>query len=304
MNRHAARSAAPTVGGFLAILFWGSNIAFTRVLTEKLGLFTSAVLVFGLGGGLPLVYLRLRRPGAISRMVRLPRAYLLGCGALFVVYLLCFYSAIGAAATRQQVLEVAIVNYFWPSLTLALAAPLLNMRAKWPLPLGMLLACTGIVAAMMPEDLSWSATLENVRSNGSPYLLAIGCAVSWALYSNLSRRLAGKTEGDAVPLFLLASALGFALIRLFVSERTEWTPRVGFELAYTAMFPTFIAYTLWENAMRRGRTTLVAAASYLTPILSTLISCVYLRVAPGATLWLAAGLVMTGAVICSFSIAE
>ena len=87
-------------------------------------------------------------------------------------------------------------------------------------------------------------------------------------------------------------------------EEYFWTPRVVAELLYMSIFPTFLAYFFWDRAMRKGNIILVASLSYFTPLLSIIISSLYLRVAVKANLWVACGLVIAGAVICKFSIID
>ena len=47
--------------------------------------------------------------------------------------------------------------------------------------------------------------------------------------------------------------------------------------------------------MRKGEVTLLGACSYFTPLLSTVMSCAYLRVMPGLELWIGAILIVVGA---------
>ena len=58
-------------------------------------------------------------PPGLGRFRGLPPRYLWGCGALFVAYASCYCLALGLATDRAQVLGVGLVNYLWPSLTLA-----------------------------------------------------------------------------------------------------------------------------------------------------------------------------------------
>jgi drug/metabolite transporter (DMT)-like permease len=61
---------------------------------------------------------------------------------------------------------------------------------------------------------------------------------------------------------------------------------------------------LWDNAMRKGNIVLVAAASYLTPLFSTIVSCLYLAVVPGAKLWVGCGVLVLGSVLSWQSISS
>ena len=87
-------------------------------------------------------------------------------------------------------------------------------------------------------------------------------------------------------------------------EESSWTVRVVVELLYMSIFPTFLAYTFWDRAMRKGNIILVVSLSYFTPLLSIIISSFYLQVAVKANLWIACGLVIAGAVVCKFSIID
>ena len=293
-----------TIFGILAILFWGTTIAFSRSLTEQLGPLTAASWIYLLSGIWSCIYM-ISKPGGIKKTFQLPILYLIGCGALFVFYMVCLYLAVGLAFSREQVIEVSIINYLWPGLTLVFSLPILHKKAKITLIPGVVLAFSGFYLATVNSGMfSWEIFKGNFQVNYFPYLLAFVAAVSWGLYSNLVRRWAGHTEGGAVPLFLLVTGLILTAIRFMFPEESYWTPRVVAELLYMSVFPTFLAYFFWDKAMRKGKIILVASLSYFTPLLSIIISSLYLRVAVKANLWIACGLVITGAVICKFSIVD
>jgi len=293
-----------TVFGFLAIALWSTTVGVSRSLTEQMGTFTSAACIYCLAGLLGGVFL-LARPATRAELRQLPLKYLAGCGALFVAYMVCLYVAVGLSVNRQQVLEVALINYLWPSLTLAFSVPILRNKARLGLVPGVLVAVMGIfIAVTQSQGFSPRAFLQNVRAGAIPYVAALGAAITWALYSNLSRRWASDAKGGAVPVFLLASGLALLGVRLAVTEQTALTGRATMELLYMAVFPALIAYVLWDAAMRRGRMVLVAAASYLTPLFSVVIGAVYLGVPLTGRLWLACVLVIAGAVTCKLSLVE
>ena len=293
-----------TIFGILAILFWGTTIAFSRSLTEQLGPLTAASWIYLLSGIWGCIYL-ISKPGGIKKTFRLPTLYLIGCGALFVIYTVSLYLAVGFAFSREQVIEVSIINYLWPGLTLVFSLPILHKKGKITLIPGMVLAFSGFYLATVNSGMfSWEVFKGNFQVNYFPYLLAFLAAISWGLYSNLVRRWAGHTEGGAVPLFLLITGLVLTTIRFIFPEESSWTARVVAELLYMSIFPTFLAYFFWDRAMRKGKIILVASLSYFTPLLSVIISSLYLQVAVKANLWIACGLVIAGAVICKFSIVD
>ena len=295
----------PTVAGILAVLFWSTTVAVARDIVERLGPLTASAALYLAGGALSCLPL-LIRPERIGRILRLPRAYLFGCGGLVVLYVLCFFLALGLAADRAQVVEIGLINYLWPALTLLLAMPILGARARIGLVPGVLIAFAGIglVAAAQSTVLSWPGFLADLRSNAAPYLLALAAAAAWALYSNLSRRWAADAGGGAMNLFMLASGLVLLLARCFFHEHPRWTPDIAVKMALYVIFPVGLAYPFWDIAMRRGRMVFVASFSYLLPLFSTVISSLYLHVPLTRALWLGCALVIAGAVICKFSVVE
>jgi drug/metabolite transporter (DMT)-like permease len=291
-----------TVLGVVAIVLWSSSVAFIRTVSEELGPFSTVAFAYLLAGAASLAATA-STEGGLRPLLRLPARYLWGCGALFVAYSACYCLAVGLAADREQVLEVALVNYLWPSLTLLLALPLQGHRARWFLAPGMLAASAGVVLATAQRgDLSLVGLWDNAATHAWPYGLALLGAVAWALYSNLARRWGGRTGG--VPLFLVASGLVVLPLRFVFGESSTWGPRVVGELVYMAVFVTFLAYVFWDHAMRRGNIVLVAALSYFTPLLSTFFSAAYLGVVPGPTIWLACVLVIGGALTCRAAVIE
>ena len=290
-----------TLLGMLAILFWSTTIAFSRSLTEMLGVFTAASWIYAGSGALGVAYL-ICRPQQRRKLRAIPRNYWLGCGIFFVIYIVCFHSAVGLAHDRQQVVEVGLINYLWVSFTLLLSIPILKKKARWPLALGIVIACAGIVIVKSQTGaLGWKVGGELFPA---PYVLAFVAAIAWALFNNFSRKWGGATDGGAVPIFLLISGLVLLALRSCTAETPHYTPRVMLELAYMIVFPTLLAYIFWDVGMRKGKIILLASLSYLIPLLSTLISCAYLRVIPGPSLWLACAMVIGGAAICKRSVAD
>jgi len=289
-----------TTMGFAAITLWSANIGIARSLAESVGAVTSTALMFLVGGGLGMLVAVVQ--GHARSILGLPSRYLVVCGAIFVGYTVCLSLAIGLSVNRQQTLEVAILNYLWPSLTLLFSIPILGKRVKPAFAVGFVVALGGVVLA--PLRLSvWDPELpsKNLLAHPWPYVLATIAAVLWGLYSNLSRRWAGLAPTGAVPLFSLAAGGALVAIRPLFTEPSAWSTRAVLELLFMALFPTLIAYGMWDRAMRRGRVTLVVSASYAIPVMSTLISAAYLQVPVAWNVWTACGLVAVGASLCHAS---
>ncbi len=290
--------------GFLAILLWSTTVALARSLSEDLGPITAAAAVYGVGSAAAAVNL-IRQGAPLRRMAALPLRYLLGCGALFVGYMVALFLAVGRADGRVQVLEVGLLNYLWPVLTLLLSVAILRKRAKAIVLLpATAIALAGIIFILTHDvEVSWASFLRNLASNPVAYGLGLAAAVFWALYSTLTRLWAGGHARGGVDLFIPATFVVLVVGSVFVDEPSAWSWPVVAEAAFLGL-ATYAAYGLWDVAMREGRIVLVAAGSYLTPLLSTLVSVVYLAVTPGHRLWWGCGLLIVGSVLSALAVDE
>ncbi|MBI5239982.1 MAG: EamA family transporter [Elusimicrobia bacterium] len=293
MSRPADKA---TAAGLAALLIWSASVALMRGVSENMGLLTGPALASFIGGVLALAWTRLRG-GSVSAMLRLPPKYLYGCGALFVSCNVGLYLAVGACLDRPQTLVVALVNYLWPALTVALSVPILGRRAKAWLPGACLIAAAGTAVALLGGErlnLAFWATGRGL------FALAMGlvAAVSWGLYSNLAR-LWGDPEQGAVPLFALATAAALGLLLLLRPESPRWSLRAVLEVATLGVASLMAAYALWDLGMRRGDQALLGVCSYFVPVASTIVSALYLGVRPGWHVLAGCALVAAGALLSS-----
>lgn len=292
-----------TASGLLAIVLWSTTFAVARSLSERIGAIATAAAVYLIGGALCLLLLRWKkRP--VRGLLSLPRHYLLGCGTLFVLYTVLIYVAVGLARGREQLLEVALLNYLWPSLTILFSLPILKKRAKALLVPGTILALAGVFLVMTQgANISWAAFREHAESNPAAYILATGAAVCWALYSNLARRWAPADGSGAVELFIAATGLVLVPIAVCFPAPMVWDTRTLGEALLLGSI-TALSYALWDVAIRMGNLLLVVACSYFTPLLSTVVSCAYLHVSPSSRLWLGCLLLIAGSLLTWRSVAE
>jgi drug/metabolite transporter (DMT)-like permease len=292
-----------TLCGFVAILLWSTTIAIIRSLTEQVGPITSAASIYLVAGFLSLIPLSYSRD-RIAQIRAFSRLYLFGCGVIFVFYMLAIYLAVGLARDRQQVLEVGLINYLWPVFILLFSVFLLGKNARFSLIPGMILGFVGAFLVLTQgNSISWDSFARNVLSNSWVYFLALMAAVLWGLYSNLSRRWGGTMSGNAVPFFMMATGIILLFIRFFFAEQSLWTLRSVAEVLFMSL-ATLFSYIFWDLAMRKGDMVLVAASSYFIPLLSTLVSSLYLGITAGLRLWMGCGCIILGSLISWASVSD
>ncbi|MHC4886348.1 MAG: EamA family transporter [Planctomycetota bacterium] len=207
---HPTSQTPYTAAGIFALVFWSTTIACSRSVSESAGFLTAAATVHLLGGLFGFLVVLCRRQ--LGELRKLTPRYLLGCGIWFVLYNGFLYTALGMAADRQQAVEVSLINYLWPGLTLVFSVPLLRLKARWGwLLLGIAISLGGIAVL---NDLSIDSLVANAAGNPLAYGAALGCAISWGLYSSLNQRWSGETGAATVPLLLVVSGVILLLMRL------------------------------------------------------------------------------------------
>jgi drug/metabolite transporter (DMT)-like permease len=150
---------------------------------------------------------------------------------------------------------------------------------------------------------SWHSLRGHLQANPTAYACALAGALSWALYSTLTRRWSQPASGGAVALFLPATGLALLILRLFSAESSTWSVHAIGEAIVLAV-STVLAYGLWDMAMRSGNLVFVAACSYFTPLLSTFVSCLYLQVTPGWRLWIGCLALVGGSLLTWLSLSD
>ncbi|CAI1654611.1 aromatic amino acid DMT transporter YddG [Serratia liquefaciens] len=280
-----------TLLGLLAILLWSSVVGLIRSVSEGLGPIGGAAMIYSVSAVFLLLALRM------PNLRLFPRPYLLLGSLLFVSYEICLSLSLGYANTRLQAIEVGMINYLWPCFTVLMALVFNGQKAKWWLLPGLLLSLFGIGWVMSGEG-GWSPAqmLENVRSNPLSYSLAFGGAVIWALYCNLTKKIAQGHNG--VVLFITLTAVALWLKYAFSSESgMQFTLPVTLTLLCAGM-AMGAGYAAWNVGILRGNMTLLATASYFTPVLSAVFAALVLNTALTANFWQGVVMVTAGSLIC------
>ena len=296
-----ANHSRATLIGLCAILCWSTSVGLFRSVAEHLGPVGGAACVFTLSA--LFVTLRFGIP-RWQELRTLHPVYLLGCGVIFVAYEIGLSLSLGFASNRTQTLELGMINYLWPSLTVVLATALGLQRFHVGLAPGVLLAMVGIVLVLQGDGAHFSITglWANVQGNPLAYGLAFAAALLWPCYSVLSRIFA--KGGNALSLFLWAVAATLWL-HFFASDEPAmhfgWTGIVQLTMLSAL---TALGYSCWDYGIRHGNLTVMAVGSYFTPVLSALVGTVWLQVRPSWSFWQGVALVTLGSLICWWSTRE
>lgn len=248
-----------TMIGFLTILMW----AFLATLTAASGTmppFQLTAIGFGIGS-LPGLALMIARPARFAALRQPLKVWLLGIGGLFG-YHFCYFTALRSGAPS---VEVSLVNYLWPLLIVVGSAFLPGEKLGWHHFTGAAIGLAGTALVVSGGGVAFNPDYL------PGYAVAALAAFIWAGYSLMSRRF-GAVPTDAVTGFCIATALLSALCHVFL-ETTVW-PESTLQWAMLVglgLLPLGLAFYTWDFGVKNGDIQVLGAASYATPILSTLV---------------------------------
>ncbi len=246
-----------TMIGFIAVLLWSLLALFTAGSAPVPPLLLNA-MCFAIGGVIGLIWTARNRGFARLRQVSW-KVYAFGTIGLFGYHFLYF-----TALRLAPAAEAGLIAYLWPLLIVLFSGLLPGERLGRGHVLGGLIAFAG--AALV---------VAGGRAGFDPQALpglslAFLCALTWATYSVLSRRL-GTVPTDSVAIFCIATAVLSALAHLAL-EPTVWPDDLSGWLSVLALGlgPVGLAFYVWDIGVKHGDIQMLGVASYAAPLLSTL----------------------------------
>lgn len=280
-----------TLAGCAAILFWSMIVGLIRNVTEQLGPIGGAAMIYSVGSVFLVLVMGLPKLSVFS-----PRYLLIG-GGLFVSYEMCLSLALGMANSRNQAVEMSIINYLWPSLTVLFAVLASNKPVNKVIYPAILLSFFGVAWTLSGDQgLSITQLMDNAASNPVSYSLAFTGAFLWAIYCNITKKLAnGK---NAITWFFIATALALWGKYLLSDEGSiVMTSSAAIDLLLAGVIMGS-GYALWNFGIIGGNMVLLATFSYFTPILSTFFSAWILNIELTIQFWQGVIMVTIASLLC------
>ena len=247
-----------TLIGLTAILMW-SALGLLTATSGRVPAFQMTAMAFAISGLTATLWLALT--GRLGVLRQPWKVWALGIGGLFGFHAFYFTSL-----RLAPPVEANLVHYLWPLLIVVFSGLLPGERLRPHHVIGALLGLLGAGAIV-----TRGRGLDIDPAHAAGYLAAVGSAVTWAGYSILSRRL-GAVPTATVAGFCLATALLSIPCHLAFEETVwpegplQWSAVVGLGL-----FPVGLAFFVWDHGVKRGDIQVLGAASYLSPLVSTLL---------------------------------
>ena len=291
LNDTSNETQLSTLIGMIAIPLWSVSIGFIRSVSEIFGPVAGAAMIYTTSGILGALVL------GLPRFRELKRPGIWYNGLLFVAYEISLALAIGLAHNRDQALELGMINYLWPSVTIVFAVLTRQQRGSWLLAVALGFCLFGIGWVMKGDnELSLHFILQNIQDNPLAYIYAFAAALLWGLYSVVTRHFdSGKS---AVPFYFLATA-AVLWIKYTISDGPalvlHWNG-LGQIVIFAAM--SAAAYACWNRGVCRGNILLLATASYFTPVLAAILTCLWLGIQPSIEFFFGVSMITAGSLLC------
>ena len=201
-----------TLIGLTAIAMWALLALFTIGSAPVPPLLLNA-LCFGIGGAIGLIWTITGAGLGVLKTVSW-KVYAFGTLGLFGYHLLYF-----TAFRLSPTAETGLIAYLWPLFIVLLSGLLPGERLGALHIAGALMAFAGAALIVLARG-------GEAQGNSLGLALAFLCAVTWAVYSVLSRRL-GTVPTESVTVFCLATAALSAVAHMAVGNNHLAAGRIG-----------------------------------------------------------------------------
>jgi drug/metabolite transporter (DMT)-like permease len=277
--------AKATSVGFTAVLMWALLALFT-IGSAPVPPFLLNALCFGIGGSIGLAWTMAGAGLGVLRGVSW-RVYAFGTIGLFGYHFLYF-----TAFRLAPMAATGLIAYLWPLFIVLLSGFLPGEKLGFLHILGALTAFGGAALIVVARG-------GDAQGSALGLLLAFACAVTWAAYSVLSRRL-GMVPTESVTVFCLATA-ALSVVAHLLTEQTVWPQGALGWLSVLALGigPVGAAFFTWDIGMKKGDIQLLGVASYAAPLLSTLALVAAGITEASTTIAIAAALIAGGAALAA-----
>lgn len=255
----------------LVMLFWAGNSITGRAVRDDVGPFTLAFARW-LIATLVLAPFAARQVWAERAAVRAGWRWIAALGFLGIV---CFNAFIYSGLHYTSAANALLLQAGIPALVLLLDRVIFGGRAGPLHTLGVAASTIGVVAIVFRGELSALATL---RLGMGDALVLCGVVV-WALYTVLLRKKPAIGGGSFLLLVFILGAAAMAPLAAWEwahGQPVVWGPGVLAAFAYVGVFPSVLAYFIYNGATAQLGPARAGQAITLMPLFGALLSALLL----------------------------
>ncbi len=271
------------------MLFWAGNFTIGRwadghvpPVTLAFLRWTGAALLI-----LPLAWPHMRRDWSVIK-ANLPLLLALGIAGTGLFNTLQYIALTGTTAT-----SAAIINCSSP-IMIAMLSMLVNQeRVRLVQAIGIAMSLIGVMCVISRGELNAILGLE-LNWGDLVMLFAMGV---WAVYTVLLKKLPKiSIFAFAGVIYIIAAGLNAVLASLELAggATVNWSPASIAAIAYTAIFPSFLAYLLYNRGVEILGPTRAGAFMHLVPLFTIILAVLFLGEQPGVHHALGLALILPG----------
>ncbi|MDF7775343.1 DMT family transporter [Sphingomonas sp. AOB5] len=280
----------------IVMLFWAGNSIVGRAIHGQIPPLTLAWFRWT-GALLVLLPFALPHLRAEAAAIRASWKRLLLLGLLGVASFNAFlYTALEhMPATNSLLLQAAI-----PALVLLCDRLLYGVRATWLVLASVLLSTIGVLFVVLHGDFH---ALLALRLGKGEILMLIAVAV-WSLYSSMLRERPAVSQLAFLAVTFaigVAAMTPLALWEAASGRHVAWSAGAAGAILYVALFPSLIAYLLFNMAVEAVGAAKAGQASTLLPLFGALLAALFLGEALHGYHLMGMALILLGIAMSAFS---
>ncbi len=282
-----------SAGIFLAILaaaLYAINSPFSKLLLDYMPSTLMAGFLYigaGLGMGVIALFRRLKKVERTEeKITKADLPYTMAM--IFLDIAAPIFLLLGLSYTSAA--NASLLNNFEIVATALIALVIFKERISPRLWLGILFVAVSC-ALLSIEDIS------SLKISFGSLLILLAC-VCWGVENNCTRKLSAKDPLEIVLLKGTFSGLGSVIIGLCIGERitTLWSVLAVLAVGCVAYGLSIFFYVYAQRLLGAARTSAYYA---IAPFIGTLLSLLIFRELPGYTYFIALGIMIIGAWLCS-----
>lgn len=280
-----------TLIGLIAIILWSFIVALIRIVSENFGTVGGAALMYTVASIFLLFSV------GFPTIRHFPKKYLIIGAILFVAYEICLALSIGYASNSRQAIEVGMINYLWPTLTIIASILFNQQKTTWLVIPGFMISMIGITWVLGDESgLNIYLMFANIQENPISYILAFVGAIIWSAYCVVTAKYAKGKNG--ITLFFMLVALTLWIQYAFVgTNEFNFTLKSTLYLLLAASALGF-GYAVWNVGILHGNVMVLATASYFIPIFSAFFAAIMLNATLSLGFWQGVIMICVGSLCC------
>ena len=280
-----------TLIGLIAPLCWGMSVGLIRSVTEQFNFAAGMALLTWVA--VLILYFMLGLPD----LKKFPKKFLLLGIPSANVYTIFFGLSMYLSEGGRQTVEVGMVNYLWPCLTVLFAAMFNGQKARWWLLPGVIVSFFGIMLVLGGEQgLDLAGIAGRFQQNPASYLCAFAGAVMWGAYSNFTR--AWSNGQNPTLIVFIIDALIFTGLWACGYGSLESASLTGWLSMVLGALAMAVPCAAWTYGVSKGNITILAIASYFTPVLSCVFASLWIGARLTASFWMGVAVIVFGSLLC------